>query len=205
VGAALADTEALCRRLGHRVEQTAPPPIDGARLGAAFFTLAGQAMAGLSEMMAPLLGRAVDDRDLEPFTLQLVEWFRTLPPGAVAEARGSIEELGAAMRRYLEGFDVLLCPTIAVEPWEIGTVAPTLDRETILERAGVLAGYTAIHNFAGTPAMSVPLGVSGEGLPIGSHFAAGPGGEATLLSLAYELEEAAPWRGRLPPPALAAQ
>jgi len=198
VRAALDATVTLCRQLGHHVEETPPPPIDGRRVGDAFFTLAGQAMAGLVSMMAPMLGRAIDDRDLEPFTLSLAEWFHTLPAEAVPAAHAAIEELGAEMRRFLERFDVLLCPTVPVEPWELGTLDPSLDREALLERTEILAGYTAIHNFAGTPAMSVPLAVSRNGLPIGSHFASGRGMEATLLALAYELEEAAPWRGRTP-------
>ena len=197
VRAALDSTIELCRRLGHQVEETPPPPIDGARTDA-FFVLAGQALVGLCQMMEPLLGRPLDERDLEPFTLEVLEWFRTLPPGAVTDAHAAISELGADMRRALERFDVLLCPTIPVEPWEVGTMAPTLDRVTAFERIGTLAGYTAIHNIAGTPAMSVPLGMSQRGLPVGSHFAAAEGREATLFSLAYELEEAAPWRRRLP-------
>ncbi len=58
--------------------------------------------------------------------------------------------------------------------------------------------YTPLHNICGTTAMSVPLAWDGNGLPIGSHFAARAGGEATLLALAYELEEAHPWAKRRP-------
>jgi amidase len=46
--------------------------------------------------------------------------------------------------------------------------------------------------------MSVPLGTSSDGLPIGVQFAAPQGGERTLFELAYELEAAAPWAGRWP-------
>ena len=51
----------------------------------------------------------------------------------------------------------------------------------------------------GGPAMSVPLGMSSDGLPIGVHFAAPLGAEARLLALAFELEQAAPWIDRRPP------
>ena len=59
--------------------------------------------------------------------------------------------------------------------------------------------YSALHNICGTTAMSVPLHWDSIGLPLGSQFAARMGGEATLLSLAYELEEARPWTGKRPP------
>jgi amidase len=58
--------------------------------------------------------------------------------------------------------------------------------------------YTPVHNGAGNAAMSVPLGTSSAGLPIGVQFAAPQGGERRLFELAYELEEAAPWGGRWP-------
>ncbi|HEY1982680.1 MAG TPA: amidase family protein, partial [Xanthobacteraceae bacterium] len=61
------------------------------------------------------------------------------------------------------------------------------------------AAYTPVHNTAGTPAMSVPLGMSANGLPIGSQFAAAKGNEALLYALAYELEAAQPWAGKHPP------
>jgi amidase len=57
--------------------------------------------------------------------------------------------------------------------------------------------YTPIDNAAGCPGMSVPLGMD-DGLPVGLHVAAPPGCERRLLSLGYELEEAAPWWGRRP-------
>lgn len=55
------------------------------------------------------------------------------------------------------------------------------------------------HNGCGTPAMSVPLYWTPDGLPIGSQFAAWRGGETTLLQLTYELEAARPWATRRPP------
>jgi amidase len=58
--------------------------------------------------------------------------------------------------------------------------------------------YTPVHNAAGTAAMSVPLGWSSGGLPIGMQFATVPGWRAHLFELAYELEAAAPWADRWP-------
>ncbi|WP_428265039.1 amidase family protein [Haliangium sp.] len=195
---ALERTVALCRELGHECVPADPPALDGPAASEAFFTLGGAAVAQLAKMVQPMLGRDPGEDELEPFTLSLLHWFRSLPEGATRRAIQSAHEQGQRLASYLESCDVALCPTMPIEPPDLGTFSPSGDRETLLERTNVLAGYTAVHNMAGVPAMSVPLFVSDSGLPIGSQFAARTGAEATLLALAYELEEAAPWQHLLP-------
>jgi amidase len=94
--------------------------------------------------------------------------------------------------RLFERHDVVLSPTLAVRSWPIGRLAPSAGRETLIRRTEEMVGYTPVHNAAGCPAMSVPLGRH-DGLPIGIHFAAASGADGLLLSLAYALEEASPW------------
>jgi amidase len=53
--------------------------------------------------------------------------------------------------------------------------------------------FTPLQNATGAPAVSLPLATTAAGLPQGMMLAAGHGGEAMLLELAYELEEARPW------------
>ncbi|MFO0576178.1 MAG: amidase family protein [Polyangia bacterium] len=200
--AALRATIALCRDLGHEVHEVdgvAAPRIDGAAISEGFFTLAGAAMAGLADLLTPQLGRPPGEAELEPFTLELIDWYRGLPADALQRTQAVIARESAAMTEFLSRWDVALCPTMPEPPPRLGELAPGVGRAELIRRTEVLAGFTAVHNMAGVPAMSVPLYWNQDGLPIGSHFAAVHGADATLLSLAYELEAARPWWSRRPP------
>ncbi len=198
VSTALAATVSLCRALGHSVEEIDPPDLDGQRLSDGFFTIAGCGVRQLCAMMQPFLGRLPGPSELEPFTLELVDWFAGLPADAVSQAIASFHQAAAIFRSYVAKFDVVLCPTMPSPPPPLGTLSPTLSRELLVRRTEQLAGYTPIASIAGLPAMSAPLYFTDSGIPIGSHFTAPLGEEALLLRLAYQLEEAAPWRERWP-------
>ena len=58
--------------------------------------------------------------------------------------------------------------------------------------------FTQLANLTGTPAMSVPLHWTADGLPLGVQFIGRMGDEATLLQPAGQLEQAAPWFDCLP-------
>ena len=87
----------------------------------------------------------------------------------------------------------MLTPTLATETPRIGHLAPTADYDTIMDRLLEWVAFTPLQNATGDPAISLPLATTAAGLPHGMMFGAGAGREATLLELAYELEEALPW------------
>lgn len=198
VEASLEDVVELCRGLGHKLEPTSGPAVDGKAISDAFFTLAGGTLVEMAKAMEPILGRSPGPEDLEPFTLDLIRWYREQETGAIKRTMAALQSAAQQMYRFAERFDVLLCPTLAGLPKPLGFLSPQLGREELMARTEAYAGYTPIHNMTGMPAMSVPLSSSPQGLPIGSHFAALPGNDAVLLGLAYELEAAAPWVERLP-------
>ncbi|MGY1637844.1 amidase [Geodermatophilus sp. SYSU D00742] len=188
---------ALCESLGHRVDLAEAPDVDGEAFSRGFFTAAALTMVQVARMATPLLGRAPGPDELEPFTLQLLDWAATLPADAPAALERTLADVARGYLRLFEHHDVLLSPTLARLPWSIGHLAPDAGRETLIRRTEEAVGYTPAHNVAGCPAMSVPLGWSG-GLPVGIHLSARPGADRLLLALAYELEEAAPWAGVRP-------
>lgn len=193
------EAAALCTELGHQVAPLSPPQLDGGLLRDVFFEMAGLWLQGLIAQVEAATGAPLSTGSLEPFTLALAQHAATLSPRHLERLPRTMRELGQGYLEIFEQVDLVLTPTLATEPWAIGHLAPTLDRELLIERTSEAVGYTPIHNFAGCAAMSVPLGTSASGLPIGAHFAAPPGGDALLLGLAYQLEAARPWAARWPP------
>jgi amidase len=85
-------------------------------------------------------------------------------------------------------------------PVELGFLDDTKeDAATLARKAYEFVPVTPLFNVTGQPAMSVPLYWNDAGLPIGTHFAARFGEEATLFRLAAQLEQARPWADQFPP------
>jgi amidase len=102
------------------------------------------------------------------------------------------------MAAFLASYDVALSTVVAAPPPPLGYFDMNGDVATFTERVTEYLGITPVHNATGTPAMSIPLHWTGEGLPVGVHFAGRYGEESTLLQLAAQLETAQPWFGRVP-------
>jgi amidase len=186
----------LCASLGHTVFEAAPV-LSGETFVEHFLTLWAHGPAGLVEQLG---ARGIaPERVLEPWTLGLAAEYRAKPLGSLAAAVAFFGFAERTLDAFFDGADVWLTPVLAGVPPPLGELAPEVPFATLRERCIHWVGYTPIHNVAGTPAMSVPLGWSTAGLPIGVQFAARRGGEATLLALAYQLEAEAPWAERWPP------
>jgi amidase len=193
---ATADAAArLCASLGHELSEGAPV-VAGDLFVGHFLTLWAHGPAHLVDELAR---QGVDAEGvLEPWTLGLAADYGAKPLGSLQAALGYFAEVERTLDAFFADVDVWLTPVLAGAPPPLGELAPGLPFATLRERCIRYVSYTPIHNVAGTPAMSVPLGSSTTGLPIGVQFAARRGGEATLLALAYELEAEAPWAERWP-------
>ena len=97
-------------------------------------------------------------------------------------------------------FDVLLTPTIAMEPPPVGSLfeGEEIDPMMPMMNAAAMCPFTPLINLTGQPAISLPMHWTEGGLPIGVHFVGRPWGEAELIRLAAQLEEAQPWAERRP-------
>ncbi len=108
----------------------------------------------------------------------------------------AIMRLRATRRRTAQFFgtyDAVLTPTVADETPRLGHLDPTADSQQIIDRGANWNAFAALQNVTGEPAISLPLGESVNGMPVGMMLSADVGREARLLELAFELEEARPW------------
>jgi amidase len=137
-------------------------------------------------------GESFDRTRLDNLTLGLERYVsRNLHRLPVAIAR--LSRIRRITSRLYQTYDAILTPTLADEPPRIGHLDPTADYQQIIDRLIDWVAFTPLENATGEPAISLPLAESAAGMPIGMMFATGLGQEATLLELAYELEEARPW------------
>jgi amidase len=189
VKAAVEASAKLCESLGHTIV-LAQNPINGQAFYEAFLVV----WSSLPAMLA----RRAQSNLFEPYTLELADYAMKLPPDALPKAWAVFKETEAQVDAFMANYDAWLTPVLALPAVRLGERAPTLDLKTLSERRMHYVVYTQIHNVAGTPAMSAPLSMSQDGLPIGSQFAAAKGREDLLYALAYELEAAQPWTTRTP-------
>lgn len=197
---AIRDTASLCEQLGHTVAETRFPDSVIAQ-GNSMIEARGRLLIKRADNMSKALGRPVDEREFEPWTLQQLALGRSLSDQQVADAVAHIKQQASDTRNMFNQFDVLLMPVLGTRPVKLGYLqsASNITFEEMLRRNKAYVSYTTVFNISGGPAMSVPLHWTHDGLPIGSQFAAGMGQEETLLALAYEFEAARPWRDRHPP------
>lgn len=198
VVASLRDASKLLIELGHRVEPVEAPAFDASALARAFFVVAGAAVAGIVARVDRARGSPIQEDELEPFTWALLDAFLAERDEGLARARAALANAVRTYRERTVEYDVVLTPTVATEPWRIGYLSPVIPGDELMRRAARANTFAPIANIVGAPAMSVPLQREGQAMPIGAHFTAAPGADALLLGLAYQLEEARPWRDHWP-------
>ncbi len=186
--------DALEKR-GHRVVDDAPAAlatyVDRTLYGAVLGPLGFRECL---DELAERLGRPVDARDVEPFLWELSTHPETVLEGSsqddIERAIEWTQEWERALLGWFDGNDVLVTPTVHMPAPELDSFDPT--RHTpleLLEKMVPHMAFTEPFNATGQPAISLPLGQSPDGLPVGVQLVGRIGREDDLLSLAADLLE----------------
>ena len=174
--------------------------IDGGRVMQAFMVLWASGCAAAINASTQATGNTLSPDLFEPLTWALYEQGRTQSATNYLMSLTYLQSIARSVARFFDDYDVLLTPTLGEPPVPLGSFDSREDDPLYgLTRAARFVPFTPMFNVTGQPAMSVPLYWNGEGLPIGTHFVARFGDEATLFRLASQLEQARPWAGRRPP------
>ncbi len=187
--AVLAVAERLSQ-LGHHVEEV-PAPLDAqfAEDFALYWGFLGFFTSTAGSRAFP----GWDATRLDGLTTGLADHYRRHR----RDSAGALRRLRGSAARYTQAFlrqDVLLSPVLAHTTPEIGYLSPAQPFDQLFAKLLQYVAFTPLNNATGSPAVSLPLGQTATGLPIGIQLAGAPGDERTLLELSYELEEALPFR-----------
>jgi amidase len=210
----------LLGKLGHTVEE-AEPQINGADLAASFLHIY---FDHVSAMLAEAQREGAKVSDFELLTRLTATLGRAMSAESSTRQRLRRNLFAQSLASFHSRYDLLLTPTLAHPPvkhgqgdlpgWQQSVLSVMLSTGllSVLARLGLMDStvqqiardnltyvpFTQLANLTGTPAMSVPLHWTADGLPLGVQFVAPFGDEATLLQLAAQLEHAQPWFDRLP-------
>ncbi|CAN5570240.1 amidase [soil metagenome] len=139
---------------------------------------------------------------LRPLTRYLRERGRQISGPQYAAAVGLLGLVSRQQIAATAGYDAILVPTLAMTArpvgWFCGSPDDPTDPAEDFQRQKMFTPWTAVYNASGQPAASLPLHWTPDGLPVGVMLVGRPAGEAALLALSAQIEEAAPWSQRHP-------
>lgn len=201
VADAVVATAAMLADMGHDVEEWTPA-FDGLAAMTSMMDIWFLGFDTRVEGYAARSGRIIGPDSLEPVTLGIYEYAKTLRPARFLAAMSALNVARRRLASVFTAHDVWLTPSTprVAEPWghyNLGRADLSFDQlpEQIFRPA---CQFSLPHNIMGTPAISLPLAVHSNGLPIGVQLGARPADEQVLLQLATALEAAVPWAGRVP-------
>ncbi len=187
-----------CEALGHHVEE-ATPQVSAERFNEIFTTIWLGMVGWAIRDWARRTGREPTPDQFEAHTWKMYSYDAQRRPSDLFLAIQDMQRIARELAPFFTRYDIWLTPTATQPPQPLGwfDFDPAHPKQAT-ERMGDIPRFTAIANMSGQPAISLPLHWTPEGLPVGVQLIGRYGDEATLFRLAAQLEQACPWRGRVP-------
>ena len=180
---ALEQTVELLRSLGHQVEER-DPDYGADTIPAVVVRYLRGAHDDAASMAHP--------ERLERRTRGIARLGGLIPVALLERSLAAQDAFARRVGAVLDDYDVLITPATATPPPPIGRLQGRGAVWTLNAVAGMVP-YSGVWNVTGQPAASVPSGLGADGLPRAVQLVGRPRDEATLLSLAAQLESERPW------------
>jgi amidase len=192
------DAAQLLSELGHEVEEV-EAPWGGGDLFEPFIMAFGTPISMGIFFGGMVTGREPSEELVEPLSWAMWNAVRERTALDYLLGRTQLSAVSRGIIALWETYDVILCPALAGRPLRIGEIdACSDDPWEDFKRSSEFTPYAAIYNVTGQPAITLPLFQGDDGLPTAIQLGGRPAGEATLLSLAAQLEATRPWADRRP-------
>jgi amidase len=188
VGEAVERLAGVLEGLGHQVDRADPS------YGLVGLTFLPRSTCGLVDWV----GRVPDPSLLDARTHRTVRMGKALRP-LLPLSRALERPYRRRVGRIFQRFDVVLAPTTAKPALRVGAY-DGLDGRMTNKTMVAACPYAWPWNVLGWPGLSVPAGLTGDGLPVGAQLLGPANSEPRLLSLAAQLEAEERWHERRPPP-----
>jgi len=147
-------------------------------------------------MMEPILKQHRDK--IAPEIIGNIERGLNIMPSQIFEAERVRIELFKKILAFFETHDFLICPAASIAPFSVDqryvTEIDGKPCETYIDWFSITFALT----MTGCPTISVPCGFTSEGLPVGIQIMGKPRGEAALLLVAKQFEQAIGIAAQLP-------
>ena len=153
------------------------------------------------DMFGAMAGRPVSEETLEPVMLSFYEYSKKLTAADMFMADFALNGFRRMFGDFFTKYDLLATPTLVKLPQPLGTYSKMrkdVDYVRFMRECDGIRIHPPAANITGQPAISLPLGQSKSGLPIGVQFTARFAAEDTLIRLASWFEKAMPWRDWIP-------
>jgi amidase len=191
-----------CADLGHDVFEARPQGVEQDDLTEVFAVYCGSLTGySLDAALAAGIEGPLEEK-LEATTLAFYEFAKTLSAADIHRVNALVNQMSRHCGAFYQDADFWLTSTLSEVPIALGTLNAndgSLSARQWAARLWEWAPVPALMNITGQPAISLPLAVSDQDLPIGIHIAGRMGDDEGLLSLSAQLEEALPWDDRHPP------
>jgi amidase len=177
----------LLGSLGHGVEERDPD------YGLAFSHALRRYVRGIHDDVAAMPNRG----RLERRTRGMARVGALVPARSVRRSRAAEPKVAARVNSLFRDFDVLITPVTARPPPAVGKWEGRGALRTT-NGAAWYCPFTGMWNLTGQPAAAVPVGFDRHGMPLSVQLIGRPDDEATLFSLAAQMEAARPWADARP-------